>query len=131
MRRHKIVFFVAAVFLLGSVTVFAAGEDSQAPTGGLTGFLYKKDGVSPLQNASLELRKVIRYENKIKYDKTIYQSNKTDESGEYRIADLTVGEYLVKIKIGKKLYNVGKIDFFVTIVEGESNKISFSLLKRR
>ncbi len=114
-----------------ALTVFPTFAQEKTPTGILTGFIYKKDGITPLKDALVELRKVFRSENKIKYGKTIYQSNQTDGSGEYSIKNLPIGDYLVNIKVNKKIYNVGKIDFYVNIIEGESNKISFSLLKRR
>jgi len=98
-------------FLIFPVTDFA-----KPSSGNLMGFVYGEDGKSPLQDAIVLLKGADT-------DK-VYQSKPTGKTGDYRIADIDVGTYLVGLKVSEKTFNV---DGFVKVANGKTDTLSLSL----
>jgi hypothetical protein len=96
---------------------------SQSETGGkLIGFIYKSDKKTPMKDA-----KVILVNTE---DATRYESNVTDDTGDYTIEGLPVGTYHVYLEINDKEFKIQKLDFLVRIEEGKTSYMSFSINKR-
>jgi hypothetical protein len=80
-------------FLMLPVAVF-----SQAAPGNIMGFVYDKDGKTPLKDARVVLKKV-----KAKKSDKEYKSDPTGETGDYKMENIPEGRYraLIVIKDGK------------------------------
>ncbi len=113
------------LLLAGSIPVYA--DQPGNPKGHLTGFIYKADGETPLKDGSVVLEEI---EKGKKTGKT-YESNITDETGEYKLQDIPVGFYRGKVLVDKKPYRIKRVDFFVHIIEGETNFLSLALKKTK
>jgi hypothetical protein len=113
------------LLLAGSISIHA--DQPQTPKGHLTGFIYKADGETPLKDGSVVLEEI---EKGKKTGKT-YESNITDETGEYKLQDIPVGFYKGKVLVDKKPYRIKRVDFFVHIIEGETNFLSLALKKTK
>ncbi len=113
------------LLLSGAIHVYA--DPPQGPKGHLTGFIYKTDGETPLKDGSVVLEEI---EKGKKTGKT-YESNITDETGEYKLQDIPVGFYKGKVLVDKKPYRIKRVDFFVHIIEGETNFLSLALKKTK
>lgn len=100
-------------------------QPEETPTGHLEGFIYKADGETPLKDAQMILEKI---EKGKKTGETV-ESNITDETGEYKMQNIPVGFYRGKILVRKKHYRIKRVDFFVHVIAGETNFLSFSLKK--
>lgn len=98
-------------FLLFPVSNFA-----KPSTGNLMGFVYGKDGKSPIQDAIVLLRGVDT-------DK-VYQSEPTSKTGNYRLSNIDTGIYVVGLKINEGAYNV---DSYVKVASGKTDTLSLSL----
>lgn len=98
-------------------------QPEETPTGHLEGFIYKADGKTPIKDAQMILEKI---EKGKKTGETV-ESNITDETGEYKIQNIPVGFYRGKILLKKKHYRIKRVDFFVHVIAGETNFLSFSL----
>lgn len=98
-------------------------QPEESPTGHLEGFIYKADGKTPLKDAQMILEKI---EKGKKTGETV-ESNITDETGEYKMKNIPVGFYRGKILVKKKHYRIKRVDFFVHVIAGETNFLSFSL----
>lgn len=118
-----VTFPVIACLLVCSPLPLAGGQDSAEGTGNLKGFIYKRDGKTPLFGAQVLLKDV-------KTGK-IFESNVTDGVGDYKFTDIPEGNYKVKILVKDKDYEVKTVDFMVKIFEGKTSTISFSLKKYR
>ncbi|MGD2085465.1 MAG: hypothetical protein PVH61_04695 [Candidatus Aminicenantes bacterium] len=116
---------VLLLMLSWSLPVHAAQPEN--PKGHLTGFIYKADGETPLKDARVVLEE---FEKGKKTGKT-FESNITDETGEYKLQDIPVGFYKGKVFLKKKHYKIKRVDFFVHIIAGETNFLSIALKKTR
>lgn len=103
----------------------AAQQETQK--GHLTGFIYKADGETPLEDARVVLEKI---EKGKKTDK-IFKSNITDDTGEYKLQNIPVGFYKGKVFLKKKRYRIKRVDFYVHVIAGETNFLSFALKKTK
>lgn len=115
------------LFLVLSWSLPVHAEKPETPKGHLTGFIYKADGETPLKDAQVVLEE---FEKGKKTGKT-FESNSTDETGEYRLQDIPVGFYKGKVFIKKKHYRIKRVDFFVHIIKGETNFLSLALKKAK
>jgi hypothetical protein len=115
------------LFLPPSWSIPVHAGPSETPKGHITGFIYKADGETPLKDARVVLEEI---EKGKKTGKT-FESNSTDETGEYKLQDIPVGFYRGKVFIKKKHYKIKRVDFFVHIIEGETNFLSFALKKTK
>jgi hypothetical protein len=118
---------VLLLFLLLSWLGLTHALQPETPKGHLTGFIYKADGETPLKDAQVVLEE---FEKGKKTGKT-FESNITDETGEYKLQDIPVGFYKGKVFIKKKHYRIKRVDFFVHIIEGETNFLSLALKKTK
>jgi hypothetical protein len=98
-------------------------SEAEIPAGHLEGIIYKADGETPLSDAQMILEKI---EKGKKTGETV-ESNITDETGEYKLQNIPVGFYRGKILVKKKHYRIKRLDFFVHVIDGETNFLSFSL----
>lgn len=114
---------VVIILLVFIFTLTLAGEiESYAPNcGHLKGFIYKKDGKTPLWGAQVILQDV--------KSKLVFRSNVTDSTGDYQLVNIPSGDYMVLIVARAKPYKVKKVDFLIKIVTGKTATISFSLQK--
>lgn len=125
--RHSLTGLLLLLLLLLSWSIPVHAEQSEIPKGHLTGFIYKADGETPLKDARVVLEEI---EKGKKTGKT-YESNITDETGEYKLQDIPVGFYQGKVFVNKKHYKIKRVDFFVHIIEGETNFLSLALKKTK
>ncbi|MGD2085464.1 MAG: hypothetical protein PVH61_04690 [Candidatus Aminicenantes bacterium] len=101
----------------------SGSEDNPVGKGNLKGFIYKRDGKTPLWGAQVLLKEV-------KTGK-IFESNVTDAVGDYKFMDIPEGNYKLKILVKDKDYEVKTADFMVKIFDGKTSTLSFSLKKYR
>lgn len=120
-----IIFPVIACLLVWNPLPLAGGQDNAEGegTGNLKGFIYKRDGKTPLFGAQVLLKDFKTGQ--------LFESNVTDGVGDYKFTDIPEGNYKVKILVKDKDYEVKTVDFMVKIVEGKTSTISFSLKKHR
>lgn len=125
--RHSTTLLPMLLFLLLSWSIPVHAGQPETPKGHLTGFIYKADGETPLKDVRVVLEEI---ENGKKTGKT-YESNVTDETGEYKLQDIPVGFYKGKVFVHKKQYRIKRVDFFVSIIKGETNFLSLALKKTK
>jgi hypothetical protein len=125
--RHSTVARLVLLFLLLSWSIPAHAGQPEIPKGHLMGFIYKADGETPHKNAQVVLEEI---EKGKKASKT-YESNITDETGEYTLQDIPVGFYKGKVFVNNKHYRIKRVDFFVQIIEGGTNFLSLVLKKEK
>ncbi|UCH92203.1 MAG: carboxypeptidase regulatory-like domain-containing protein [Candidatus Aminicenantes bacterium] len=106
------------VFLLVGFPLPGTAEEGE-DTGNLKGFIYKRNGRTPLWGAQVVLKN-------IKTGK-LFESNVTDSIGDYQLTDIPAGDYQVHIYIKNKSYKVKKVDFLVKIVPQKTTRISFAI----
>lgn len=121
-RSHRyigIAALMAFCFLLLPAAVF-----SQETAGNLMGFVYDKDGRTPLEDARVVLKKVKAQ----KGDKE-YKSEPTGETGDYKMENIPEGRYRALIVVrGGKVYPT----LSVVNVLGEKTVVrSFHLAPKR
>lgn len=117
--RKKVL--IVLVFLIFSFTTASANEPYQPNSGHLKGFIYKKDGKTPRWGAQVVLQDV--------GNKLVYRSNVTDDTGDYELLNVPVGDYKVMIVAAEKPYKVKNVDFLINIMNQKTSFISFSLKK--
>ena len=125
--RHSTATLLIPLFLLLSWSIPVHAGQPETPKGHLTGFIYKADGETPHKDARVVLEEI---EKGKKTGKT-YESNITDETGAYKLQDIPVGFYKGKIFVNSKHYRIKRVDFFVHIIEGETNFLSLALKKEK
>ncbi|UCH92204.1 MAG: carboxypeptidase regulatory-like domain-containing protein [Candidatus Aminicenantes bacterium] len=123
----KIMILLTVCFLALILVPSGPVRASEPNTGYIEGTIYKADGETPLRDARLILE---QWEKGKKTGKE-YESNITDETGEYRLEDIPEGFYRGKIYIGIKHYKIKRVDFFFHVFAGETNTVSFSLKKKK
>ncbi|TET70666.1 MAG: carboxypeptidase regulatory-like domain-containing protein [Candidatus Aminicenantes bacterium] len=84
--------------------------------GNLIGFVYDKDGTTPLEGAIVKLKNVST--------SSIYESGKADKLGVFKIEGIDEGLYVVGISSKEGSFNV---ENFIGIKANETAKVSFSL----
>ncbi len=124
MKFSKIIIFVALFcFVLPLVS-----QMDESKLGTIAGFVYGKDLKSPVKDVQIVLTEV-----KLKKDESsprVYQSEVTDKKGDYKIDGILPGNYKITLRLRNNLYKVKKIDFMVTIMEGKTSFISYSLRRK-
>lgn len=125
--KHSVTLLLLPLFLLLSWSIPVHTQQPGTPKGQLTGFIFKADGETPHKDAHVVLEE---FEKGKKTGKT-YESNITDETGEYKLQDIPVGFYRGKVFVNKKHYRIKRVDFFVHIIEGETNFLSLALKKAK
>lgn len=125
--KHTFGMLLLLLFLLLSWSIPIHAGQPENPKGHLTGFIYKADGETPLKDVQVVLEEI----KKGKKTGKTFESNITDETGEYKLQDVPVGFYKGKVFLKKKQYKIKRVDFFVHIIEGETNFLSIALKKTR
>jgi hypothetical protein len=125
--KHTLTGLFLLLFLLLSWSIPVHAGQPEKPKGHLTGFIYKADGETPLKDVRVVLEEI----EKGKKTGKKYESNITDETGEYKLEDVPVGFYKGKVFLKKKQYKIKRVDFFVHIIEGETNFLSIALKKSK
>lgn len=116
--------FPMLVYLLLWFSLSLPGsQDNPAGKGNLQGFIYKRDGKTPLWGAQVLLKDM-------KTGK-VFESNVTDAVGDYKFTDIPEGNYKIRILVKDKDYEVKTVDFMVKIIDGKTSTLSFSLKKYR
>ena len=96
----------------------------QVQNGNLMGFVYDKDGKTPLEEARVILKKV----KAKKSDKT-YKSEPTGETGDYKMGDIPEGKYKAAIEVKNgKMYQTLAV---VNVIGGKTVIRSFHLAPKR
>lgn len=109
--------FTLCLFIVGMIPLPAVAEG----TGSLKGFIYKKDGKTPLWGVQVLLKDVDTGE--------IFESNVTDGLGDYKLRDVPSGMYQVLLLARDRAYKIKKVDFLIRVFAGKTSTISFSLKK--
>lgn len=99
-----------------TLLIFPISTFTEPSTGNLMGFVYGKDGKTPLRDATVLLRGVETEE--------VYRSEPTSKTGDYRISDIEAGTYVVGLKVKEDTYNV---DGCVMVARGKTDTLSISL----
>ena len=113
-----ILIFLFAFFSLIHTFIIAQTESG----GKLIGFIYKSNKKTPMKDAKVILINIL--------DGKQYESNVTDDKGDYTIDQLPPGSYNVYLEINDKEFKVKKIDFVVKIEKDKISFMSFSINKR-
>ena len=116
-RSKILIFTIIFSFFLVSIPISISAQE---PTGSLTGFVYEKDGKTPVKNAIVKIRNITTGQE--------FESAPTDELGAYKIENVPVGVYLIGVVVGKEKYN---IDALVEIKKEEVAKLSLVLIKKK
>ncbi len=117
---------VLSTWLFLVMSLAGLAETNETETGHMAGFIYKNDGETPVNDAQIVLEQI----EKGKKTGKEFKSNITDYTGEYKLENIPVGFYKGKIMVGKKHYRIKRVDFFVHVIAGETNFVSFSLKRR-
>lgn len=84
--------------------------------GNLIGFVYDKDGTTPLEGAIVKLKNVSTG--------SIYESSKTSKLGVFKLEGIDEGLYVTGISSKEGYFNV---ESFIGIKANETAKVSFAL----
>lgn len=120
LRKYTVsVLLLTLVGFVLPVSVF-----SQSQNGNLMGFVYDKDGKTPLEEARVILKKV----KAKKGDKT-YKSEPTGETGDYKMGEIPEGKYKAAIEVKNgKMYQTLSV---VNIIGDKTVIRSFHLAPKR
>ncbi len=124
MKVNKII--LCAVIFFFVFPLISQVDESKLGT--MAGFVYGKDMKSPVKDVQIVLTEVKL--KKSEDSPRVYQSEVTDKKGDYKVAGILPGNYKVTLRLRNNLYKVKKIDFLVTIMEGKTSFISFSLRRK-
>jgi len=118
-----------AIFALIFIFVLPlTSQVDESKLGTMAGFVYGRDLKTPVKDVQIVLTEVKL--KKSDDSPRVYQSEVTDKKGDYKIAGILPGNYKVTLRLRNNLYKVKKIDFLVTIMEGKTSFISFSLRRK-
>lgn len=107
---------VLFIMLCFGFMIFSVSNFAQPANGNLMGFVYGEDGKSPLPGAIVLLKGA-------NTDK-VYQSVPTGKTGNYRIANIDAGTYVVGLKVNEDTFNV---DSYVKVAGGKTDTLSLAL----
>jgi len=107
------------ILLIFSFCLFFSPDllKADAQIGSLTGSVYGKDGVTPIEGALVKIKNV--------EDGTLYQSSESDSQGEFKISRIEEGIYVAGITTSEGNFNFTDL---IGIKKGKDAKISFSLV---
>ncbi len=109
----------AAFILIASIITFYSPHylnAQKAGKGNLIGFVFEKDGTTPVEGAFVKLKNVSTG--------TVYESSKSDKLGILKTEGVEEGLYIVGISTKEGNFNVANL---VGIKADETAKVSFSL----
>lgn len=123
-KINTITLFTISLFVLCLVpSPGIAGEEGIEGVGHLKGFIFKKNGKTPLWGVQVLLKNVETGQ--------LLESNVTDNIGDYEVTDIPAGNYKVFLLRKDKDYKIKKIDFLIKIGAGKTTNISFALKKSK
>jgi hypothetical protein len=114
-KKHLFSFCLPLGLFLALGIVLPLGAQAIA-RGNLVGFIYDKDGTTPLQGAVIKLKNISTG--------SMYQSDPTDKQGAFRVDGLSKGIYTFGITTKDGDFNSNEL---IGILENETTKISISL----
>jgi hypothetical protein len=109
----------AAFILIASIIIFYSPhylEAQNVDKGNLIGFVFEKDGTTPVEGAIVTLRNISTG--------TVYESSKSDKLGILKTEGVEEGLYIAGISTKKGNFNV---DNPIGIEAAETTKVSFAL----
>ncbi len=115
MVKSKVVVFL----LISSIIIFYFPHDLKAQKvgkGNLIGFVYEKDGTSPVEGTVVKLKNVSTA--------NVYESSKSDKLGILKIEGIEEGLYIAGISTKEGNFNIVNL---IGIKVAETAKISFAL----
>lgn len=115
--KKNLTMIILSLFILVTYVL----PSGAAGTGQLKGFIYKKDGKTPLWGVQVLLKDTTTG--------AIFESNVTDAIGDYKLLDVPAGLYQALLLAKDRAYKIKKVDFLIRIFEGQTSTISFSLKK--
>ncbi|MCK4889075.1 MAG: carboxypeptidase regulatory-like domain-containing protein [Candidatus Aminicenantes bacterium] len=127
MKSNKIFALIVLFFFVITISPILSQVD-ESKLGTIAGFVYGRDLKTPVKDVQIVLTEV-----KLKKDESsprVYQSEVTNKKGDYKIAAIIPGNYKVTLRLRNNLYKIKKIDFLVTIMEGKTSYISYSLRRK-
>ncbi len=125
-KTNTITLFTLSLFvlcLMPSPGIAGAGDEETEGVGHLKGFIYKKNGKTPLWGVQVLLKNVETGQ--------VFESNVTDSIGDYEVREVPAGNYMVLLLRKDKDYKIKKVDFLIKIAEGKTTNISFALKKSK
>jgi hypothetical protein len=108
-----------AFILIASIIIFYSPhylEAQKESKGNLIGFVFEKDGTSPVEGAVVKLKNVSTG--------TVYESSKSDRLGILKTEGIDEGLYIVGISTKEGNFNVANL---IGIKAAETAKVSFAL----
>ena len=117
LRKSRFLFIgIAIAFLLVCSPLFLKSEN--IAKGNVIGFVYDRDGTTPLEGAAVKFKNVSTSE--------VYESSKSDSFGIFKIEGLEKGIYIYGVVTAKGDFNANGL-VGVRIGENETAKLSISL----
>ena len=117
---RSVVAVILVCFLSSMLQVPLPAQTSSI--GNLVGFVYKDDGKKPCKNCVVILQPITGNQ------KERYQSEPTNEAGDFRITSIPAGNYkaAIKLRSGKTFYPLS----VVIVAAGKTSTRSFYLMSR-
>ena len=109
----------AAFILIASIIIFYSPHyltAQKAGKGNLIGFVFEKDGITPVEGAVVKLKNVSTG--------AVYESSQSDKLGILKTEGIDEGLYIVGISTKEGNFNVGNL---IGIKTAETAKVSFAL----
>jgi len=123
-KSNTITLFTLSLFILCLVPSPSIAVDQESEgVGHLKGFIFKKNGKTPLWGVQVLLKNVETGQ--------VFESNVTDSIGNYEVLDVPAGNYKIFLLRKDKDYKIKKVDFLIIITEGKTTNISFALKKSK
>jgi hypothetical protein len=127
-KTHTITLFTISLFVLclvpsPGIADAGAADVATEGVGHLKGFIYKKNGKTPLWGVQVLLKNVETGQ--------VFESNVTDNIGDYEVRDVPAGNYTIFLLRKDKDYKIKKVDFLISIAAGKTTNISFALKKSK
>jgi hypothetical protein len=108
-----------AFILIASIITFYSPQflvAQKVDKGNLIGFVFEKDGTTPVEGAVVKLKNVSTG--------TVYESSQSDKLGILKTEGIEEGLYIVGISTNEGNFNVGNL---IGIKAAETAKVSFAL----
>jgi hypothetical protein len=122
--------FVSLVLGLIIIFVIPYSAAAEEPVGSMKGVVYKKNGQEPFKDCKVVLERVEKDKDKQEQRKREYESEPTDDMGEYVLPDIPEGVYKVRLirPSGKKSRKSLTV---VNIVAGQTIERSFYIRPKK
>jgi len=118
LKSKTLVKGIVLAFVFSSIPIILVAQE--ANYGNMNGYVYEKDGETPIKDAVVKIRNITTNQE--------FSSQLTNNSGEYKIGNIPVGIYHVKIYLDKNhQYNQRVMP---EIVKGQTLTISFNIKKK-